>query len=228
MNLVFAAAPWQEQVMRTLYHYRYSPFSRRVRLALAHKGLDATLYDGREDPARVDEARRLVPLRTLPVYVDGGRAMGDSNAITRWLDLAYPQAPPIWPDGSDAVDVLHAAVLVDAVLNHVIDLATRYYVLGEHPAWNEVKREMLGRAEVAANGLRDLVQSRTRKPLSSTGWSAGDIWLLTMVLWFEGLPARAAGNANVTRLVALGFTLPPSLTRWADAHRERPDVRALG
>ena len=31
--------------MRTLYHFRASPFARRARLALAHKGLEVELRD---------------------------------------------------------------------------------------------------------------------------------------------------------------------------------------
>lgn len=44
--------------MRTLYH------SRRVRLALAHKGLDVELRECRDDPAFAREARALAPFRT--------------------------------------------------------------------------------------------------------------------------------------------------------------------
>src|SRR5580692_1629886 len=56
--------------MRTLYHFRLSPYSRRARLALAHKGLDCELRDARENPALLEEARALVPFRTVPVLVD--------------------------------------------------------------------------------------------------------------------------------------------------------------
>ncbi|HEV3191381.1 MAG TPA: glutathione S-transferase N-terminal domain-containing protein, partial [Polyangiaceae bacterium] len=71
--------------MRILYHFTHSPFARRVRLALAHKGLDVELREGRDNPASMAEARRLVPLKTLPVLVDGDQVLGDSTAITRWL-----------------------------------------------------------------------------------------------------------------------------------------------
>lgn len=60
------------------------------------------------------------------------------------------------------------------------------------------------------------------------GWSAADIWLLTMVMWFESMPARVATAANIRQIVELGFELPRALSRWADAHRGREDVKALG
>jgi glutathione S-transferase len=214
--------------MRTLYHFRYSPFSRRTRLALAHKGLDCELREARENPAYRDEARALVPFRTIPVLVDDGRAMADSTAIAHWLDQAYPSAPRLWPGGADAADVLQTAALVDLVLDTVVDVGTRYFALHDDPAWGGVATEMLGRARQAADGLAARVTSLARPTLAASGWSAGDIWLLTMVLWFESLPARVATNQNVAQVVSLGFEVPPALTRWADAHRAREDVRALG
>jgi glutathione S-transferase len=211
---------------RTLYHFRYSPFSRRVRLALAHKGLDVTLREGRDEPGAIEEARKLVPLRTIPVLVDGGRAMADSTAITRWLDAAYPSAPRLWPDGDDAFAAVEVATLVDATLNGVIDLGTRYFALREHAAWPTVKAEMLGRAQQAidALGRRAAGMSGT---VCESGWSAADMALLTMVLWIEGWPGRASSSPNIAQLMTLGFTLPSELSRWADHHRKRPDVLAL-
>ncbi|MGH7295535.1 MAG: glutathione S-transferase family protein, partial [Polyangiaceae bacterium] len=113
--------------MRTLYHFQNSPFSRRTRLALAHKGLEVQLREAREDPAAMQEARSLVAFRTIPVLVDGGRGMGDSTAIAHWLDAAYPSAPRLWPGGAEAADVLQVAALVDVVLDHVVDVWTRYH-----------------------------------------------------------------------------------------------------
>jgi|HubBroStandDraft_2_1064218.scaffolds.fasta_scaffold269224_2 glutathione S-transferase len=216
--------------MRTLYHFRLSPYSRRARLALAHKGLDCELRDARENPALLEEARALVPFRTVPVLVDDGRAMGDSTAIVHWLDRAYPQTPRLWPDGADdACAAYQVAELVDLVQRGVVDVGNRYYALHGDPAWDGVKREILGRAGKAAEGLAARVATLSgRTTIASSGWSAADMWLLTMVLWFEGMPARAAIAPNIAQILTLGFALPPELPRWANAHRDRSDVRALG
>jgi glutathione S-transferase len=214
--------------MRTLYHYTYSPFSRRARLALAHKGLDCELREARDNPAWLEEAQRLVAFRTFPVLVDDGRAMGDSTAIAHWLDRAYPDAPRLWPDGDDALAVLQAATLVDLTLNTLVDLGTRYFPLRESPAWGGVKQEMLGRAQRAIDALGDLAAVREGRTVARTGWSASDIWLYTMVAWIEGLPARAPTNARVAQVVSLGLVVPSALNQWAARHRDRHDVRALG
>ena len=214
--------------MRTLYHFRHSPFSRRVRLALAHKELDCELREGRENPRWVAEARRLVPLQTMPVLQDGDRVLGDSTAITRYLDAAYPTGGRIWPEGDDLVDVLRATTLVDVVLDSVVYLGTRYFALRDHPSWPTVKDEALGRARGAAEGLAGLLgELAGRSTIAPSGWSAADMWLFTLTIWFEGLPARAASGGGAAQVHSLGFSLPSALSTWADAHRGRAEVVTL-
>ena len=188
------------------------------------------MRDARENPAFREEAGTLVPFRTIPVLVDDGRAMGDSTAIVHWLERAYPKAPRLWPDGpDDACAAFQVAELVDLVLGSVIDVGTRYHALRGDPAWDGVKGEILGRAGKAAAGLAARVVSLPgRATIASSGWSAADMWLLAMVLWFEGMPARAATAPNIAQILSLGWSLPPELSRWANAHRDRSDVRALG
>jgi glutathione S-transferase len=212
--------------MRTLYHFQFSPFSRRVRLALAHKGLDAELREARENPAWAEEARRLVPVRTIPVLVDEGRAIADSTAIAHWLDRTHPQAPRLWPD-DDAELVFQVHALVDVALGAIVDLGTRYYALRDHPSWPGVKDELLGRAQLAADGLAQRASSLGRATVAHSGWSAADMALLTMTLWCEGWPERAKASQNIAQVITLGFRLPAALSRWADAHRDRPDVKSL-
>jgi glutathione S-transferase len=212
--------------MRALYHFLHSPFSRRTRLALAHKGLPVELRDARE-PALRAEAGKLVPFRTIPVLVDGGRALADSTAIAHWLDLAYPDAPRIWPAGDGAAVALQVAALVDVVLDNVINLGTRYYALRGDAAWETVKAELLGRARDAAGALAQRASAAGAGTLAEGGWSAADMWLVTMVLWFEAMPQRAPTTPNIAQVMGLGLELPRALTDWADAHRGRDDVKAL-
>jgi glutathione S-transferase len=160
------------------------------------------------------------------VLVDDGRAISDSTAIARWLDVAYPDTPRLWP-AEDAHVTLEVATLVDATLDLLIDLGTRYYALRDSPAWSEVKDELLGRARSAAAGLAQHVTALGRPTISRAGWSGADMSLFTMVLWFEAWPSRAATSPNIAQLMTLGFELPTPLARWADAHRSRPDVAAL-
>lgn len=212
---------------RLLYHFPLSPFSRRVRLALAHKSLACELRGARADPALLAEARTHTPLRTIPVLVEpDARALGDSNAIAHYLDRTYPDAPPLWPSG-DAHAVFEVATLVDVALNTLIDVGTRYYAARASDAWPGIEREMVGRAQRALDALGERVATLAQPTVSRSGWCASDMWLFTGAAWLEGLAGRAHTNANVAQIVSLGWKVPPALARWVDAHRARADVQSL-
>jgi glutathione S-transferase len=218
--------------MRTLYQFPLSPFSRRTRLALAFQNLDVALVDCRADAAAHEKAKKLSPLRTVPVLVetiDGTeRVLGDSTAITHYLDAAYPDAPRLWPEEPGARYVaLEIATLVDGALNALINTATRYYATCTHAEWPKVQGEMVGRAQAALDALGERAAARGARPLTDAGWCAADMWLFTAGAWLDGLPARR-GAANVDQLLTLPWTLPANVRAWVDASRGRDDVKALG
>jgi glutathione S-transferase len=214
--------------MRTLYHFTHSPFSRRTRLALAHKGLECELREARDNPAWLEEAQRLVPFRTIPVLVDDGRAMADSGAISHWLDGAYPHSPRLWPEDEESLTALQLTALVDVALDTIVDLGTRYHALRDSPSWGDVKQEMLGRAHRALAALAELAAPRQGLSIVPSGWSVADMWLYTMVAWLDGLPARAPTNPRVAQVLSLGAAAPATLSAWAQAHRARDDIQSLG
>jgi glutathione S-transferase len=211
--------------MRTLYHIGPSPFSLRARLALAHKGLDATLRDARHDVAHLLEGRRLSPLRTLPVLVDDDRVIRDSGAITHYLDAAYPERPRIWPTGPEAMyETLTITTAVDVAANILVDLGTRYFALKNDPSWREIVTERLLRAQ----GAIDLVAAKATRPLLvGDGWGAAEIYALSVTRWYEDMPGRVASTPPVAQTLALGFRFPDALVTWAKQHASRSDVRAV-
>jgi glutathione S-transferase len=215
---------------RRLFVFPTSPFSRRVRLALAHKRLEAEVLDARADPKHLEEARRLSPQRTMPVLEEpDGRVLGDSTAMMHYLDKAYAEAPLLWPSrAADAHAALEVASLVDLALDTVVNLGTRYYALRHDPAWPSVKDELLGRATRALSALEERAKTRDNRTITDAGWCAADMYLFTATVWIEGWPGRVTASPQIAQLVTLGLSLPPGLSRWADPHRARPDVRALG
>ena len=211
--------------MRVLYHFRASPYSRRARLAIAAKKLDVELRDARENPELLEESRRRSPLKTVPVLIEDDRVIGDSTAITHYLDRVHTEAPLLWPAGAeDAAVVFETAALVDVGLSSLIELGNRYYPLRDSPAWPAIRDEMMSRAQRALDGLGDLAASLGRTTIARSGWSAADIWLFTATAWLEALPERAKTAPIPAQLVSLGYRIPPALSRWADAHRDRADV----
>jgi glutathione S-transferase len=213
--------------MRTLYHFPLSPFSRCARLALAHKELEVVLRDGRADPAAHEEAKRLWPLRTVPVLVEqDGRVLGDSTAIAHYLDGAYPQAPRLWPADPRALQAaLEITTLVSGTLDALVNTATRYYPTHSHPAWPSVQADMLGRVQAGFDALGERAAARGTRTLTDAGWCAADIWLFSAAVWLEGLPGRKGTAANVDQLLSLPWKLPASVSAWADAFRAHDDMR---
>jgi glutathione S-transferase len=211
--------------MRTLFHFPLSPFARCARLALAHKKLEVTLRDGRADPAVHEEAKRLWPLKTVPVLVEpDGRVLGDSLAIAHYLDAAYPDAPRIWPaDPGALLAALEVTTLVNGALDVLVNTATRYYATHTDAAWPAVQREMVGRAQTALDALGQRAAARGTRTLTDAGWCAADMWLFSAAVWLGGLPARK-GVPNVDQLLTLPWTLPAPILAWADAFRDHDDT----
>jgi len=195
-----------------------------------HKGLDVELRDAFGDPALLEEARRRGPLQTVPVFVEeDGRVLGDSMAITRYLDRAYPSAPTLWPEGrEEAHGVFEVTSLVDAALTGLIDLGVRYHALHTADAWRDIAVEQARRAQQALDALGERLASLPRSTVASSGWSAPDMWVQTAVEWMEVLPRIAADVPFAAHVLSLGCSIPAPVARWADAHRGRDDVRALG
>lgn len=76
--------------MLVLYGINLSTFTRKVRLALAEKGLEYRLEVAAMGSPKV---RALHPLGKIPVLEDGGTVVPDSSVIIAYLERAYPQLP---------------------------------------------------------------------------------------------------------------------------------------
>jgi glutathione S-transferase len=161
----------------------------------------------------------------MPVFVDEGRTIGDSGAITQYLDLAYAERPSIWPRGAGAAhETLAITTAIDAAMNILVDVGTRYWDLHGDPAWKKVADERLTRAQLAL----DFVASKADRPiLAGDSWGAADMWTFSATLWVAGLPSRAVTNPHIAQIVGLGLRLPDALVSWAKLHEGRADVRAI-
>lgn len=69
---------------------RFSPFAWRIRMALAHKGLEAEFVPWRfTDKQAIAHAGSI----RVPVLEDGDTVLADSWQIAQYLDATYPEAP---------------------------------------------------------------------------------------------------------------------------------------
>lgn len=76
---------------------RFSPYCWRVKLALAHKGLDV---ETRAWHFTDKQALAFANYDKVPVLVDGDRTVVDSYEIMRYLDQAYPETPSLLGDAT--------------------------------------------------------------------------------------------------------------------------------
>lgn len=210
-----------------LYHFAKSPFCRRIRLMCAHKGLPIELRDARANTRHLNAVHQLNPLHTVPILIDEDHVVVDSNAISQYLDRKNPE-PPLWPAGLAGADAFQLSALIDGVINLLNDLGMRYFPLHDHVNFPIVRTVLLSRVRRTLEQLATDVSQRTLGPLCGEMWSGADIALYTLVEWLEGMPLRAATFPPVRNVVSLGWSLPEALSRWADQHRERTDVLALG
>jgi glutathione S-transferase len=81
--------------MLTLYHNAFSPFARKVRLVLDHKGLEYQLVDGLERSQR--ETLAAVNRRVeVPALEHDGVVVVNSPDIVAYLERIFPQ-PSVYP-----------------------------------------------------------------------------------------------------------------------------------
>lgn len=76
--------------MLIVYGINLSTFTRKVRLALAEKGLPYRLEVA---PMGSPKVKALHPLGQIPVVEDQGAVIPDSSVIIAYLERAYPQRP---------------------------------------------------------------------------------------------------------------------------------------
>lgn len=82
--------------MSRLHHLQLSPFCRKVRLALAEKGIEVALIEEKPWERRPDFLA-LSPGAQVPVYVArGAPPLSDSTAIVEYLEDVQPD-PPLLP-----------------------------------------------------------------------------------------------------------------------------------
>ncbi len=216
-----------------LYHFPTSAFARRIRLMLAHKKISVELRDARADAAFREDVHRLNPMRTIPVLVDvvdgRDRVIVDSSAISQYLDRKIA-IPPLWPFGIAGADAFEVTAMTDRVVHLLADFGIRCSPFHHDPAFVPLRAEIIGRVQATLDALakRATPSGKTSTFVCGDNWSGADMALFTMVTWLEGMSKRAPTFPPAKAVLDLGWSLPPALSAWADAHRQREDVIALG
>lgn len=154
-----------------------SPYARKVRIALAEKGLPFELVtevpwdSGTQTP-------KYNPLEKLPVLVtEAGEGIYESSYILQWLELKYPETP-LLPRGVD--DILRARkleVLCDGVCDAVVlTFFERMRKDTASPEWLARQRRKI------EGGVREMARLVGEQPFAvGDRFSLGDIAVGTVL-----------------------------------------------
>lgn len=203
--------------MRLLFHLPLSPYSRKVRLALAEKRIP---FDMRVE--RVWERREdfltMNPACTVPVLVeDNGLTIADSNAICEYLDEAYPDMPLLGRTLAERVEVRRLVAWFDGKFHAEV---------GANLHYEKQMKRLMGRGNPDATAIR-AGYANLRPHLEYIGW------LAETRPWLAGTSLTLADLAAAAHLSVLDFigdvdwTLNDGAKDWYARMKSRPSFRPL-
>ena len=194
-----------------------SPYARKVRIALAEKGIPFVLET--EVPWESTTATPAYnPLEKLPVLIlPDGRGIYESRFILEWLEVKHPTPPLLPTDPDERLDARHVEVLCDGAMDALVLTFWERQRMEGPPSqpWMARQRRKVDGA------LRAL---ETRAALRGDGWMVGDAFGLADIVtgcllgyldvrfpdldWRATHPALAAVLARLAQRPSFQATMP--------------------
>ena len=203
--------------MRILYHLPLSPYSRKVRLALAEKRIPFELrlekvWDRRE------EFVELNPACTVPVFEDeNGLTIVDSAAICEYLDEAYPDVSLYGRTLAERAEVRRLTAWFDQKFGQEV---TRNLI------WERHLKRSLGMGNPEAAAIR-AGYANLKDHMAYLGW------LAESRSWLGGAFISLADFAAAAHLSVLDYandvdwSLNAAAKEWYARIKSRPAFRPL-
>ncbi len=197
-----------------LYDSAFSPFARKVRLVLEHKGLSFEAVDGLLKSSH--DALKAVNGRVeVPALVDGNIVVVNSSDIVAYLEHRYPDKP-VYPRA--AAERVHARAweraadtLIDAILINI-----SYWRWAERPDAMPEGLLAAARKELA------LVYARLEQDLANSDFVSGELSIADLALFPHLVAAKVLE-------VEFSPAEHPRLAGWFERMRKLPicaaDVR---
>jgi glutathione S-transferase len=203
--------------MRILYHLPLSPFSRKVRLALAEKRIPFDLRVERVWERR-DEFLAMNPAGTVPVLQeDNGLVVADSYAICEYLDEAYPEVPLLGRTLAERAEVRRLIAWFDTKFNAEVTRNLLYE--------KQMKR-LLGRGTPDTAAIRT-GRANLKPHLDYLGWLAESrVWLAGSTLSLADLCAAAHLSA-LDFIGDVDWSVNEAAKEWYARIKSRPGFRPL-
>ncbi len=203
--------------MRVLHHLPLSPFSRKVRLALAEKRLPFELR-----VEKVWERRpgyiEMNPSNLVPTLIEeNGLVIPDSGVICEYLEEAYPDNRLLGHTLAERVEIRRLVAWFDGKFAHEVTAN----LLGE-----KFLKRLMGRGNPDAGALR-AGYANMRHHMGYIGW------LAEQRTWLGGASLSLADFAAAAHLSALDFvsdvdwSISSSTRDWYARVKSRPSFRAL-
>ena len=204
--------------MRRLYHLPLSPFCRKVRIALAEKGLGFELRVELPWERRV-EFIALNPAAEVPVLVEEGerQVIADSQVICEYLDEAYPDRRLLGFDPASRAETRRLTAWFDQkfqreVTTYILYEKVNKRLTGKGDPSGETIRAGLANLRVHMNYIAWLVERRR--------WLAGDEFGLADI-------TAAAQLSCLDYLDAVPWNDFPAVKDWYAPVKSRPSFRPV-
>lgn len=203
--------------MRTLYHHPLSPFSRKVRLALAEKRLDVT-SELVKPWERQEEFLVLNPAGEVPVLVEeDGLAIAGHQAVSEYLEDAYPDSTLLGRDVAVRAEVRRICAWFDAkfaaeVTDNLLGEKLFKRLSGQGQPYAQAIRAGHANIHYHLDYVAWLSERRT--------WLAGDAFSLADI-------AAAAQLSCLDYLGDVPWEQHPEAKTWYARVKSRPSFRPL-
>lgn len=186
--------------MLRLYDNPFSPFARKVRLVLEHKGLEFEAVDGLRISARAQLAR-VNPRIEVPALDHDGLLVVNSADIVAYLERMFPQKPVYPADAGQWVRARAWERCSDSVVDPIlVDIS--YWT------WAQRKDRMPAGLREAAQRDLDVVYAALERDLAGRDFLCGSLSIADLALFPHIIAAKPLNVAfDPQRFPALGAWL---------------------
>jgi len=186
-----------------------STYSRRVRIALAEKGLTADIEETPAARRREPEFLDLNPYGRIPVLVDGTTVVYESTAILEYLEAAHPAPALVPPTPAGRAHTAMHVKLCDLEFTHLARAIQRPKRFDPQDTWDEA---------AFAVARPPLVRhfEHLERTLADQRYLVCDQFTLADLVYIPFMHFHAL----------LELPLPPRVAAWWERLAKRPSVRA--
>jgi glutathione S-transferase len=158
-----------------------SPYARKVRIALAEKGIPFELVT--EVPWNDDTSLpQFNPLEKLPVLIpDHGNPVYHSSHIMEWIERRYPTPPLLPPDDDGILEHKRVEVVADGVCDAFLLVFFEWQRPPDHQSKPWIARQM----RKVDGGIADLARTVGDKEFAVEAFGLADIAAATVLGYLD-------------------------------------------